>query len=290
MLKSSLKINPKSKVLRHGYIKVYTTLTPQEEKGLRFKEKHKEFNPGWDDSLVILCNKLDSILSAKSDKTIKVLDAGCGHGNYLIDEYRTQIDWAVGVDLKPEFTRRNICLDEIISADLANLPLDDNFFDICTCLWVLEHLQEPAVVLKEIYRVLKPGGWFLFVTPNTKSLLIILRRLFRGSLGNLILENLYGRSEQEVFPTLYRANEVKTLQYLLQESGFTKIALKPNYDPSYTSFGELTFRLSNFMDKLLSSLGSQLTQSHLVGSAQKPEQILPPPSLNSPNLPLEMIL
>ena len=46
------------------------------------------------------------------------------------------------------------------------LPLADNSIDIAVSLAVLEHLNDPGVFLKEIYRVLKPGGLIYLSTPN----------------------------------------------------------------------------------------------------------------------------
>jgi SAM-dependent methyltransferase len=41
--------------------------------------------------------------------------------------------------------------------DLAELPVEDNRYDLILCSQVLEHLNEPSTVLRELYRVLKPG-------------------------------------------------------------------------------------------------------------------------------------
>ncbi len=266
---SVLKTQPQSKVIRSGYINVYSSLSPQEERGLNYKIKYKELNPDWDESLVILGKKFEEILRENGGEVEKVLDAGCGHGNYIIDEFRRNIGWAVGVDLAPEFTAKNICLDEIRYLDLAALPLADNSFDVCLSLWALEHLPDPQAVLREIYRVIKPGGYFLLATPNRRSWLIRARAWLNGGLARKWVGLVYGRQAGDVFPVYYRANEEKFLTRLLKEIGFGEVKLIPNFDPSYTSFGELTFRSSNLADRVFSSLGLQLTKSHLVGWARK---------------------
>lgn len=268
---SVLKTQPKSKVIRPGYINVYSLLSPQEERGLKFKIKYKELNPDWDESLVILGKRFAEILQERGGEVDRVLDAGCGHGNYIIDEFRQKINWAVGVDLAPEFTAKNICLDEIKCANLSQLPFAGSSFEVCFSLWTLEHLPDPQAVLREIYRILKPGGYFLFTTPNRRSLLIRLRALLNYDLAKRWMSRAYGRKEGDVFPIYYRANEEKFLKRLLEEIGFSEVKILPNYDPSYTSFGELTFRFSNLADKVFSSLGLQLTKSHLVGWARKPK-------------------
>lgn len=266
---SGLRMQPKSKVIRPGYINLYSPLSSQEERGLKFKIKYKKLNSDWDESLVILCKKFQEILRESGGEVEKVLDAGCGHGNYIIDEFRRKINWAVGVDLAPEFTAKNICLDEILYFDLAALPFANNSFDICFSLWALEHLPDPQAVLREIYRVIKPGGYFLFVTPNRRSLLIWLRASLNYGLTRKWVSLVYGRKEGDVFPVYYRANEEKFLKRLLKEIGFGEVEILPNYDPAYTSLGELTFKFSNLADRIFSSFDLQLTKPHLVGWAQK---------------------
>lgn len=266
---SVLRTQPRSKIIRPGYINVYSLLSPQEERGLNFKIKYKELKPDWDESLVILGKKFEEILRGNGGEVEKVLDAGCGHGNYVIDEFRQKINWAVGVDLAPEFTAKNICLDEIKYANLAQLPFADSSFEVCFSLWALEHLPNPQAVLQEIYRVIKPGGYFLLATPNRRSFLIRLRAWLNGSLARKWVSLIYGRQEGDVFPIYYRVNEEKFLKRLLEGIGFGEVKIIPNFDPSYTSFGELTFRFSNLADRVFSSFGLQLTKSHLVGWAQK---------------------
>jgi len=97
--------------------------------------------------------------------SIEILDAGCGHGNIVVDEFRKNIKKAVGIDFNKEATSKNVCLDEIVIGDLEKMPFSSESFDVVLSLWVLEHLENPLKVLSEIYRVLKPGGAFFFVTP-----------------------------------------------------------------------------------------------------------------------------
>ena len=49
--------------------------------------------------------------------------------------------------------------------DLHQIPLEDNRFDVIFCNHVLEHVTDDAQCLRELYRVMKPGGWGIFQVP-----------------------------------------------------------------------------------------------------------------------------
>lgn len=52
-----------------------------------------------------------------------------------------------------------------VKADIHNLPFEDNKFDVAICNHVLEHVDDDIQAMKEIYRVLKPGGWAILQVP-----------------------------------------------------------------------------------------------------------------------------
>lgn len=245
------------------YLKVYSKLTPQEIRQLEYKEKYKKINPSWDDSLIWLCKIFEPHIVPK----MKVLDAGCGHGNLVIDEFRTRISKAIGVDVDKNATKKNVCLDEVIIANLENLPFKKDSFDVVIGQWVFEHLSRPRVAFQEVHRVLKKGGAFIFVTPNKYSYLIMLKKIFAvfPGLANSLFGRLYGRKEDEIFKTYYLANTQSDLEKLLEASGFKKKLLFYNGDPSYIAFNDLLFYLGVVIDKLPRLTSYYFSKPHLVG-------------------------
>lgn len=77
-----------------------------------------------------------------------------------------------GVELVPEvaaWAKEKLGRD-VITADMQSLPFRDGKWDCCLCVHVLEHLPDPSAGLREMLRVLKPGGWFLINVPRERKL------------------------------------------------------------------------------------------------------------------------
>lgn len=99
--------------------------------------------------------------NASRDRDL-VLDAGAGEGAHK-DRFPRQR--YVGVDLGiGDATWNYSQLDAV--ADLAALPFRADAFDAAINIVTLEHVREPARVIAELCRVLKPGGRLLLVVPH----------------------------------------------------------------------------------------------------------------------------
>jgi ubiquinone/menaquinone biosynthesis C-methylase UbiE len=95
---------------------------------------------------------------------IRVLDVGAGDGR-SIDVFRRRLPdlkW-VGVDIpdSPEVRERRRADCEFVSYDGVNLPFDPGSFDVVYSRQVFEHVRHPEPLLREITRVLRPGGLFI---------------------------------------------------------------------------------------------------------------------------------
>lgn len=55
--------------------------------------------------------------------------------------------------------------ENLLCANLECLPFEDNSFDLLLTMDVFEHIFNPLIALKEIYRVLKPGGYYIMTVP-----------------------------------------------------------------------------------------------------------------------------
>ena len=88
-----------------------------------------------------------------------LLDAGCGTGN-ILNMAGAHFGERVGVDISPGMCREALKKNPWIAcAELESLPLPENYFDAVASFSVLHHLYEHEAYCREVYRVLKPGGY-----------------------------------------------------------------------------------------------------------------------------------
>jgi|307.fasta_scaffold24488_3 SAM-dependent methyltransferase len=96
----------------------------------------------------------------------QILDVGCGTGANLL--MLSQLGEAEGVDISPQaiaFCQARGLSNVRLGAAEA-LPYDDNHFDLVTALDVVEHLDDDVGALREMRRVIRPGGRLLLFVPT----------------------------------------------------------------------------------------------------------------------------
>jgi SAM-dependent methyltransferase len=99
----------------------------------------------------------------------KVLDIGCARGDFLIFLKKTYPGIELhGIDYYSESVKDLDIKFYKRSLDESSLPGDS--FDLITAWAVFEHLHRPGNYFKEVYRILKPGGKFVFLVTNSESL------------------------------------------------------------------------------------------------------------------------
>jgi len=98
----------------------------------------------------------------------KILDVGCARGDFL--EYLKKIYPSIvtfGVDPFSDYVNNSV--DYFCSKHLYEANYKENYFDLITSWAVFEHLTEPNKYFKEVFRILKHGGKFVFLVTNADS-------------------------------------------------------------------------------------------------------------------------
>jgi len=116
----------------------------------------------------LIFDQIDRVYHGHTD--LEILDVGCGTG--LNMKYLAQYGQVTGADLSS--TALNFCRvrghTRLIKAPIEGLPFPDNTFDLVTALDIIEHLDDDLAGLREIRRVLKPGGRVFILVPAYKFL------------------------------------------------------------------------------------------------------------------------
>jgi len=113
----------------------------------------------------ILANFVEDICRRVTDRRPRILDVGCGTGANLLmlSEYGD----AEGVDISKDALAfcRERGLDKVKLGAGEELPYDDGTFDLVTAFDVVEHMDNDLAGLREMRRVLRPGGRVLLFVP-----------------------------------------------------------------------------------------------------------------------------
>jgi len=158
---------------------------------------------------------------------ISWLDLGCGH--HLLSPWRqshedvlvSQCRHVIGLDLCVEALRSHRSIRQRVVGDISHLPFNAQSFDLVTANMVVEHLSDPVPQFSEIRRVLKPGGRFVFHTPNAFGYFGIARRFMHWRrLNGWLVRLLDGRPKEDVFPIQYKANTTARIDKIARMAGF----------------------------------------------------------------------
>ena len=111
-----------------------------------------------------------------------LLDVGCGNGGFLA--FMKQRGWDVyGLDTASAgvSVAKQLLGDRVLLTTLQEASYPSNHFDVVSLFEVLEHVPDPFSELKEINRILKPGGFLCLSVPNFASLeRVLFRKWWNG--------------------------------------------------------------------------------------------------------------
>jgi ubiquinone/menaquinone biosynthesis C-methylase UbiE len=192
--------------LMRAYWACERRLTP----GLRYSQAHYE-------------DALNEVVS----RGASWLDIGCGHR--VLPPWRLEAEKelvaragrVIGADPDMASLLRHQTIRMRVLASLNSLPFAAESFDLVTANMVVEHLDQPEKQFAEVARVLRPGGRFVFHTPNAQAYATRVARLIPEGAKGILARVLEGRRTEDVFPTFYRANTAQHLHHIAANSEFS---------------------------------------------------------------------
>lgn len=229
-----------------------------------FRQLYATIKPGWVPATAFYQNAVSAQLQPQS----QVLDLGCGRGG-IIERLQPTGTWT-GVD--PDWlSLREHRVTTLARSQVAtaHLPFVDSSFDLVVASWVLEHVADPENLFAEVTRVLQPGGYFMFLTPNARHPLPRISQLLADMVHTQkkIVTRFYGRAAKDTFAVYYRANTTKQITQIAAQTGLQMQQVTLVGDPSYFAWNTLSFNIAAFLENLL----PPLWKVHLVGEYKKPQ-------------------
>jgi ubiquinone/menaquinone biosynthesis C-methylase UbiE len=206
---------------------------------------------------------MEEELAYESASGLDVLDVGCGQGIDLV-QYALAGARPIGVDLTPrhvQLARAHLASmgfePVVLEGDAEALPFDDQSFDRASSNGVLHHTSDMSAALREIRRVLRPGGNATVIVYNRNSLHYWLHQvLVRGVLfGGLVRE----RSMEGVLSSgveysrigarpLVRVYTRRRLRRMMLDAGFTGVSVHARH------FRPTDTVLTSFLSRFIASL------------------------------------
>jgi len=191
-----------------------------------------------------------------------VLDYGAGRGAWTeLDDspfrrslrgFQGKVAKVIACDVDEAVLQNQASDEQFVITPGEALPLADQSVDVIVTDWVLEHLEEPVDVFKELHRILKPGGWICARTPNKYGYITLLTGLIQNRFHTRVLKRAQpGRKEIDVFPTVFKMNSIRDVDAVCGQVGFENHTYRFTPEPGYFFDSRVIFFVFNCIDAIV---------------------------------------
>lgn len=203
----------------------------------------------------------------------QVLDIGCGRksdiGRYLKSKDHPAIIHGADLD---EYSLKNEDVDRLFICDAADMPFENNTYDVVFSQFLLEHVQDSQQTIDSIARVTAKGGLTALIIPNPTSPVSTVAKLTPYSFHLFFKRHIqrYDNVNEDTFPTFFAFKSTRYLQQQMEAAGFKNVEFA--YIPEmYFRFRyrPIMVRLAMLYTNLLNGLKLDFLKSSIVVSGVK---------------------
>ena len=201
-----------------------------------------------------------------------ILEIGAGPPNPTT-RFLANIGEVTGIDPDPMVETNDACARTAIY-DGRRIPADDASFDAAVSNYVLEHVEDPAELSAECWRVLRPGGILAFRTPNLWHYVSLIARVTPHSFHERVALSAQNAREgaHDPYPTFHRMNTRSHCRRFLERAGFEiQVLYLFEAEPSYGLFSRFAFYPMMVWERILNSTDLlQDLRANILCVARKP--------------------
>lgn len=183
-----------------------------------------------------------------------VLDIGCGRTAPNLSGLIGKAGKLYGIDVI-DFTVSDPRMQLFTNDVCAMTDIADASIDLAYSRAVMEHLPRVEDAYREIARVLRPGGVYVYTTPSIFDYGSIAALVIPNRFHGRIVNATEGRPEEDVFPTVFGSNSLGAIERHARQAGLkVREARYIGQYPSYLVFNRALFWLGSMYQKAIEKL------------------------------------
>jgi SAM-dependent methyltransferase len=189
-----------------------------------------------------------------------VLDLGAGRGAWSFADpckerrrarsIKGKVAEYIGADVDPVVLANPVTDRNVMIID-GRIDMPDQSLDLIICDYVLEHILDVTAFVREVERVLRPGGYFCARTPHKYNYVSCVARVVRNGLHARWLRWVQPeRKAEDVFPTAYRCNTLRAVRARFPQTKWQSGSYLYTSEPRYYFGRRLLFRVFSMIHKV----------------------------------------
>jgi len=225
-------------------------VTPTASWQERYADRFYHSQPGWKDGTTEFYDLCSGAIRSGSE----ILDVGAGPTNQVTRHLAT-LGSVTGLDVDEAVHGNESCV-ATRTYDGKQFPFEDNLFHGVVANYVLEHVEFPELFAGEVFRVLRPGGVFVFRCPNLWNYVSLIARLTPHWFHELVANKVRDLPDDHSapYPTFHRLNTMRRCRKVLAAAGFEIVEMRSiEKQPSYGRFSRIAYLILMGYERVVNS-------------------------------------